>query len=173
MGSWRAATSAGRRAADRVTTGVPTCSSGSGRRESNAGRPATGRTREWSSSAIAREAAETRRGAETHHISWSGPAASPVRGLRATPVLRGAVWNTPNYRSTTRSPRDSAETTDSNSACTASRAARGSRVVASIARLTRSAFTIPTASYATPGSAGSARVCENDPEGRVATGVPK
>ena len=30
------------------------------------------------------------------------PTGSPVRGLRATPVLRGAAWNTPNLRSTTR-----------------------------------------------------------------------
>ena len=57
------------------------------------------------------------------------PTGSLVRGFRATPVLRGAAWNRPNRRSTTRSPRSSAEPTLSSNAFTASCAAHCSRSV--------------------------------------------
>ena len=71
------------------------------------------------------------------------PTGSPVRGFRATPVLRGDPYNTPNRRSTTRSPRSRAEPSYSNSAPTARRPMGGSRFPASITRLMRSAFTMP------------------------------
>ena len=69
-------------------------------------------------------------------------------------------YNTPNRRSTTRSPLSRAEPRLSNSASTARCAAGGSRFAASVVRLMRSAFTMAVGSYAACDTQLAARIGE-------------